>query len=241
VNIIQVKNFERFQHYKDRSPPWIKLYNDLLDDYEFAGLPDASKAHLLAIWLLASRYNNEIPADAVWIARRINATDPINLDLLKAAGFLLEVQVRSKALARRKQSACLETEGETEKEREKEEERKAEVRASAPAGKVNGGGSHERTKGSRLPATWQPDDEARRYAEGLGLDAGAIAEQFRDFWHAKPGAGAVKLDWSATWRTWCRKEAERRANGTGGGRPRAGGYGEAAAWLISRMQGEEPT
>src|SRR5690606_19747530 len=32
---LTVKNFERFQHYKDRNPPWIKLYNDLLDDYEF--------------------------------------------------------------------------------------------------------------------------------------------------------------------------------------------------------------
>jgi DNA-binding NarL/FixJ family response regulator len=34
-NGYSVKNFERFQHYKDRSPPWIKLYNELLDDYEF--------------------------------------------------------------------------------------------------------------------------------------------------------------------------------------------------------------
>src|SRR5687768_18068275 len=48
-------NFESFQHYKDRAPPWIKLYNELLDDYEFGQLPDASKMHLVAIWLLASR------------------------------------------------------------------------------------------------------------------------------------------------------------------------------------------
>ena len=37
-----------FQHYKDRSAPWIKLYNELLDDYRFAVLPDASKWHLVA-------------------------------------------------------------------------------------------------------------------------------------------------------------------------------------------------
>ena len=30
-----VKNWDEFQHYKDRNPPWIKLHNHLLDDYEF--------------------------------------------------------------------------------------------------------------------------------------------------------------------------------------------------------------
>jgi hypothetical protein len=31
------------------------------------------------------------------------------------------------------------------------------------------------------------------------------AAQFRDYWIAKPGAQACKLDWEATWRNWCRK------------------------------------
>lgn len=32
---------------------------------------------------------------------------------------------------------------------------------------------------------------------------------FRDHWIAKPGADALKLDWSATWRNWCRRTASR--------------------------------
>jgi hypothetical protein len=80
LKTFRVKNFERFQHYKDRSPPWIKLYNELLDDYDFGRLRDASKMHLIAIWLLASRSENKIPYDPEWIARRINATDAIDLD-----------------------------------------------------------------------------------------------------------------------------------------------------------------
>jgi hypothetical protein len=32
----------------------------------------------------------------------------------------------------------------------------------------------------------------------------AEAEKFKDFWIAKPGKDGVKLDWSATWRNWCR-------------------------------------
>lgn len=85
----RVKNFEKFQHYKDRAPPWIKLYNELLDDYEFGLLPDATKMHLVAIWLLASRSENKIPFDPAWVAKRINATEKVNLRLLEERGFIL--------------------------------------------------------------------------------------------------------------------------------------------------------
>jgi hypothetical protein len=89
LKTFSVKNFEKFQHYKDRAPPWIKLYNELLDDYEFGLLPDASKMHLIAIWLLASRSENKIPFDPAWVARRINATEKVNLPLLAERGFIL--------------------------------------------------------------------------------------------------------------------------------------------------------
>jgi hypothetical protein len=61
VIYLRVKNWAEFQHYKDRNPPWIKLHRALLDDYEFARLPDASKAHLVLIWLLASQSDGRIP------------------------------------------------------------------------------------------------------------------------------------------------------------------------------------
>jgi hypothetical protein len=96
VRTFSVKDYQKFQHYKDRSPPWIKLYNSTLDDYDFGALPDATKYHLVAIWLLASRSANKIPYDAVWVAARINAREPVNLDLLVKAGFLLlEQEVQS--------------------------------------------------------------------------------------------------------------------------------------------------
>jgi hypothetical protein len=85
---LQVKNWERFQHYRDRNPPWIKFYGELLEDYEFSSLPDEQKAHVVLIWLLASRTNNKIPNDAAWISARISATSPLDLDLLTRAGFI---------------------------------------------------------------------------------------------------------------------------------------------------------
>lgn len=122
----RVKNFERFQHYKDRSPPWIKLYNELLDDYDFACLQDASKLHLIMIWLLASRSDNTLPYDPAWIAKRINATSEVNLDALADAGFIVlnqvlqqMEQVDSTLLAPCQQNARPERETETEVETER--------------------------------------------------------------------------------------------------------------------------
>lgn len=98
MRTFSVKNFEKFQHYKDRSPPWIKLYNELLDDYDFGLLPDASKMHLVAIWLLASRSENKIPFDSGWVERRINATERVDLDLLVKSGFIvLDQELRNMA------------------------------------------------------------------------------------------------------------------------------------------------
>ncbi len=89
ASYFSVKNFSQFQHYKDRKPPWIKLYNSLLEDYEFTFLPDASKIHLMMIWLLASQMDNKIPRDSNWISRKIFATEPVDLDLLFDTGFLV--------------------------------------------------------------------------------------------------------------------------------------------------------
>ena len=51
---ITPKNWEKFQHFKDRRPPWIKLYRDLLDDVSWHELaPDLAKT-LVMIWLIAS-------------------------------------------------------------------------------------------------------------------------------------------------------------------------------------------
>lgn len=86
--LFSVKNWETFQHYKDRNPPWIKLHNHLLDDYDFECLPDATKCHLLCIWMLASRTNNEMVYDNSWVKRKIGANSSVDLELLVSVGFI---------------------------------------------------------------------------------------------------------------------------------------------------------
>jgi hypothetical protein len=117
---VAVVNFDRFQHYKDRNPPWIKLHAALLDDYEFGRLQDASKMHLVGIWILASKTENKVPADPEWIAKRIGARAKVDLEVLIAAGFLVRLRRASDTLAEREQDArpVEESRGEAESEAE---------------------------------------------------------------------------------------------------------------------------
>lgn len=116
-------NLSKFQHYKKRNPPWIKLHQDILENYEFAELSDSTKHHLCMIWLLAARLENRLPYDVAWISKRINARTKVDLQGLVSAGFLVMEQSASTMLARCKQNANAEERrdrGETETETETE-------------------------------------------------------------------------------------------------------------------------
>lgn len=65
---------------------------------------------------------------------------------------------------------------------------------------------------TRLPADWDPGPDEREFALGLGLPVERIAAKFRDYWTAASGQNARKHDWPATWRNWCRREAENPRN-----------------------------
>jgi hypothetical protein len=58
---ISIKSWERFQHYKDRDPPWIKLYRDLLTAESWVLGTDDSRLVQVACILLAARYQNATP------------------------------------------------------------------------------------------------------------------------------------------------------------------------------------
>lgn len=123
MEYLRIRNWDKFQHYKTRTPPWIKLHKTLLDDFDFASLPDASKALAPYLWLLASESDDgTIPADVNWIAFRVHKLTPWVEGALKPLidkGFVINA---SNVLAERLQDACLEVEEETEVEREGEVE-----------------------------------------------------------------------------------------------------------------------
>ena len=65
-------------------------------------------------------------------------------------------------------------------------------------------------RGTRLPTDWSLPDSWKAWAEGerQDLNIRTVADSFKDFWIAKPGAGGVKLNWEATWRNWVRSQKQ---------------------------------
>jgi hypothetical protein len=51
---MRVKNWQKFQHFKDRRPPWIKLYREILEQRDISLISDCSFRILVGCWLLAS-------------------------------------------------------------------------------------------------------------------------------------------------------------------------------------------
>jgi uncharacterized protein YdaU (DUF1376 family) len=74
-------------------------------------------------------------------------------------------------------------------------------------------------KGARISSHFSIDEPTRQWAFENGIiDPDPIVESFRDYWSAKAGPTATKLDWNAAFRTWCRRfiektQAETQAQG----------------------------
>lgn len=90
MKYLRVKNWEKYQHYNEDKPPWIKIYTELLDadNLLYSQLADASKLLLIHLWLLASRHGNRIPYDLVWLQSRLNIRTRISLAPILDSGFI---------------------------------------------------------------------------------------------------------------------------------------------------------
>ncbi len=129
---MKIKNWEQFQHFKDRRPPWIKLYREILDDIEWHKLPAESAKVLVMLWLIASEADGDIP-NVEQLAFRLRMTEQKTKACLSTLSHWL-IQDDIKVISERYQDDAPETERETEKERE------AETEAPAPTLDTNGNG-----------------------------------------------------------------------------------------------------
>lgn len=89
-----------------------------------------------------------------------------------------------------------------------------------------------RKRGCRLPENWKPSEETQAWAmtERKDLDLQRVLDSFTDYWRAKTGSAATKLDWDATFRNWVRNE---KSSGTGRNRT-----GETAVQRSERLERE---
>lgn len=79
-------------------------------------------------------------------------------------------------------------------------------------------------RGTRLPEDWfLPKAWGEWATENFHVSADQVrseAERFKNYWLAKAGREAIKLDWSRTWQNWCANDLKgwrRRVIPTGHG------------------------
>ena len=202
---VSIRNWDRYQHYRHRNPPWVKLHVKMLADYKFLRLSDTGKLHLLASIMLAAQYDNEIPADPKFLQQILCLSEPFLIDDLVSAGFLEYVENNaatqpvtgnaSNTLATRKhnaskvhQNATTETETETETEKKK-------------------GAKANRFRPPSLSEVTAYCTERRSR-----IDAGAFHAYYEsNGWHV----GKSKMrDWKAAVTTWEKRNAADRKTGS---------------------------
>jgi len=180
----RIKNWEKFQHFKDRRPPWIKLYRDILDDLEWFKLDSDSKAFLVELWLLASEdkdYTGNIPAIEVISFRLRKPVEVIN-NLVSSISHWLE-RTDIETISKRYQDGSPETETETERETETEKDITL---------------ISNRERGFKKPSISEIGDYCKERNNPID------PESFFDFYESKNwmiGKNKMK-DWKAAVRTW---------------------------------------
>ena len=97
MKYFKVKNWKKFQHFKDRTPPWIKLYRDILDDPDWHELNAELCKTLVMLWLIASedeRMEGWLPDSRKLSFRLRISEDELNQRLNKLSNWLIRGDIR---------------------------------------------------------------------------------------------------------------------------------------------------
>jgi len=122
--VITINHWGKFQQYKDRRPNWIKLFIEIIDEFDVDGnpkkfhkLPDSAKLTFVLLACLRANYNNHIPyPDDNWLKTRLGI-GKLDLQPIIEAGFISinNTPVRNCTELYKKGTPETETETETEK------------------------------------------------------------------------------------------------------------------------------
>ena len=170
---LAIKNWTKFQHFKDRTPPWVKLYRELLDDPDWHDLDGDSAKLLVNLWLVASEDDtkNGLLPDPRKLAFRLRMSQAeLNQGLAKLEHWLIQVNIS--VISDQYQDDAPETETETETETEGEAEAEAGLPCPQPARQKPSTPDcpHEeiiRLWAEQLPSAIQPKAWAGKRAEVL--------------------------------------------------------------------------
>ena len=151
---IVIPNWDKFQHYKDREPVWIKLYLELRSADEWRHLTLTERGLLVSIWMEFGAARGVLRASDL-PSRVAQKSLRRSLNSLKEAGFIELVASKPLALARSREAY-----------RSKEETPKPPFRKSEPRkARVTGWrmvrGSHGITYVPDPNGTDKPEADAR--------------------------------------------------------------------------------
>lgn len=159
ARFFRIRKWREFQHYRDRSPPWIKLHRNLLTSPTWVSSDDEGRTLAIACMLLAADTDNRIPADPDYLRRVAYLNSRPNLAALAATQFIEFIDEAGNPLADASAllaDVCSETEQIRAEERQSTSEGSADAAASG------------RTNGEASPAGNEPED-----GDGWGPPIGA--------------------------------------------------------------------
>jgi hypothetical protein len=98
---IIIPGWDKFQHYPDRDPLWIKNYRALLTDEDYLGLPEGTRAVLHGLWLAYASSDGQLRLDTRSLSSRLRLrVTKLQLERLNHAGWIEFAASKPLALAR---------------------------------------------------------------------------------------------------------------------------------------------
>ena len=192
---IRIKNWSKHQHFKDRTPPWIKLYRDILDDPDWHELTGDDAKMLVNLWLLASEDENKSGSlpDVRRIAFRLRTTvSKTEQQLLRLKHWLVQDDINAISEQYQDDAPETERERETETKEETEDKPRKRVTPSKPddVDQQTWDDWIALRKAKRAPVTQTVIDGAVREAGKAGM----TLEAFLQVW-CRRGSQGLEADW----------------------------------------------
>jgi hypothetical protein len=201
---------------------WFRLYHRIIDDEKIRLIAFEDRWHFIAVCCLKADGLLDEPEGslkwrkiAVKLGVQLRELDEIKRRLFEVG--LVDADMQPTAwdeLQYRSDNSTDRVRKYREKSKAKQDETPRNVSVTPPDTETETDLKEEpvgssKKRAVRLPADFVPDLQWA-VAKGLTLSqAQTEAEKFRDYWNAKGGASAAKLDWPGTWRNWVRSALER--------------------------------
>jgi hypothetical protein len=185
---MKIKHWKKFQHFKDRKPPWVKLYRDILDDLQWHELDPLAAKVLVMLWLIASEDEGRIPNNKT-LAFRLRLTESKTKEIVTKLSHWLE-QDDINTISDGHQHDLPEREREKEGEKEKEKDRATSVACPPDVDQQVWDDWKQLRKAKKAPVTETVVSSARKEASKANISF----SEFLSVWCAR-GSQGLQADW----------------------------------------------